>query len=132
LISQKAIYNEEYTLRRSRNDIIGRFFWGEMKKKKIWGGQEKKKFPPGALMGVCPWDKLLVRQLAELDKKSGEKSLVIAWAVTRLTITPNFLYFLQMYLSASSFYLGYTRIFSFVVMCHISGAHESHRNLFIR
>ncbi len=110
----EAIYNETYTFKAVTSDIIEVL--------------DHLKTPPAHFMGVS-LGTILVRQLAELEKWRV-KSLVLAGAVTRLTIQSQVLVYLGNLFKRFIPYMWLYRLFAFVIMPRKQNAES--RNLFIR
>jgi pimeloyl-ACP methyl ester carboxylesterase len=110
----EAIYKQEYTFAAVTKDIIEVL--------------DELKIPPAHFMGVS-LGTVIVRQLAEMEKWRV-KSLVLAGAVTRLTISSQFLVFFANVFKRFIPFIWLYKIFSFVVM-PLKRSTES-RNLFIR
>lgn len=110
----EAIYKQEYTFTAVTKDIIQVL--------------DELKIPPAHFMGVS-LGTVIVRQLAEMEKWRV-KSLVLAGAVTRLTIPSQFLVFFANVFKRFIPFIWLYKIFAFVVM-PLKRSSES-RNLFIQ
>lgn len=110
----QAIYNEEYTFSGVTEDIIEVL--------------DHLSIPPAHFMGVS-LGTIIVRQLAEMDR-DRVKSLVLAGAVTRLTVQSRILVFLGNLFKKVIPYMWLYKLFAFVIMPRKQ--HAESRNLFIR
>ncbi|RIW16148.1 alpha/beta hydrolase [Algoriphagus lacus] len=109
----KAIWNEEYTFQAVTKDIIEVL--------------DHLKTPPAHLMGVS-LGTILARQLAELEPHRV-KSLIMAGAVTRLTLQSRVLVFLGNSFKKIIPYMWLYRLFAFIIMPRKQ--HAESRNLFV-
>ncbi|MDF2158951.1 alpha/beta hydrolase [Algoriphagus sp. CAU 1675] len=110
----QAIYKEEYSFKAVTNDIIEVLNHLEL--------------PPAHFMGVS-LGTIIARQLAELDK-SRVKSLVMAGAVTRLSVKSRVLVLLGNTFKKVIPYMWLYRLFAFIIMPRKQ--HAESRNLFIK
>jgi len=110
----QAIYNEEYTFSGITEDIIEVL--------------DCLNIPPAHFMGVS-LGTIIVRQLAEMDR-DRVKSLILAGAVTRLTVQSRILVFLGNLFKKVIPYMWLYKLFAFVIMPRKQ--HAESRNLFIR
>lgn len=110
----EAIYNKEYTFTAVTQDIIEVL--------------DETKIPPAHFMGVS-LGTIIARQLAELEPHRV-KSLVMAGAVTRLTVKSRVLVFLGNTFKKVIPYMWLYQLFAFVIMPRKQ--HSESRNLFVR
>ncbi|MBN3584120.1 alpha/beta hydrolase [Algoriphagus aestuarii] len=110
----QAIWNEEYTFQEITRDIIDVL--------------DEKKIPPAHFAGVS-LGTILARNLAEMEPQRV-KSLVLAGAITRLTIKSRFLVFLGNRLKRFIPYMWLYSLFAFIIMP--KKQHQESRSLFIR
>ncbi|MGM0947175.1 MAG: alpha/beta fold hydrolase [Bacteroidota bacterium] len=110
----EAIYKKEYTFESVTQDIIEVL--------------DHLKMPPAHFMGVS-LGTIIARQLAELEKWRV-KSLVMAGAVTRLTVKSRVLVFLGNTFKKMIPYMWLYRLFAFIIMPRKQ--HAESRNLFVR
>ncbi|WP_297338088.1 alpha/beta hydrolase [Algoriphagus sp.] len=110
----QAIYKKEYTFKSVTQDIIEVL--------------DHLQMPPAHFMGVS-LGTILARQLAELEPQRV-KSLVMAGAVTRLTIKSRVLVFLGNAFKKVIPYMWLYRLFAFVIMPRKQ--HAESRNVFVR
>lgn len=110
----EAVYNKEYTFKAVTQDIIEVL--------------ELTKTPPAHFMGVS-LGTIIARQLAELQPERV-KSLVMAGAVTRLTVKSRLLVFFGNTFKKIIPYMWLYSLFAFIVMPRKQ--HSESRNLFIR
>ncbi len=110
----EAIYNEDYTFEGVTQDIIEVL--------------DETKVPKAHFMGVS-LGTILARQLAELQPQRV-KSLIMAGAVTRLTIQSRVLVFLGNTFKKVIPYMWLYQLFAFIIMPRKQ--HSESRNLFVR
>ncbi|MEP0712871.1 alpha/beta hydrolase [Algoriphagus sp.] len=110
----QAIYNEDYTFESVTSDVIEVL--------------DHLQTPPAHFMGVS-LGTIIVRQLAELERHRV-KSLVLAGAVTRLTVKSRILVNLGNAFKRVIPYMWLYKLFAFVIMPRKQ--HAESRNLFIR
>ncbi|MCS5491221.1 MULTISPECIES: alpha/beta fold hydrolase [Algoriphagus] len=110
----QAIYQKEYTFEDVTRDIIEVL--------------DELKMPPAHFMGVS-LGTILARQLAEMEPWRV-KSLVLAGAVTRLTIKSRVLVFLGNTFKKVIPYMWLYRLFAYIILPRKQ--HSESRNLFIR
>ncbi|MFC5625514.1 alpha/beta fold hydrolase [Algoriphagus winogradskyi] len=110
----QQIYNEEYTFTGVTNDVIEVL--------------DHLNIPPAHFMGVS-LGTIIVRQLAELEKWRV-KSLVLAGAVTRLTVQSRILVTLGSTFKRVIPYMWLYRLFAFVILPRKQ--HAESRNLFVQ
>jgi pimeloyl-ACP methyl ester carboxylesterase len=110
----KNLWNEAYTFEAVTKDIIEVL--------------EHLALPPAHLMGVS-LGTILARQLAEMAPHRV-KSMVMAGAVTRLTVTSRFLVFFGNTFKNVLPYMWLYRLFAWIIMPRAN--HAESRNLFVR